>query len=68
MLIETVYIEHPVNRLQDYIEKFFKTLEDIDENIKQFDENLCDENFRTYINRAPTLKKHLSDFFKLFIN
>ena len=67
MLFETVYIEHLVNRLQKYIENFINTLKDIDENINQFDVNLCDENFRMYINRAPKLEKYLSDFFEKFI-
>jgi hypothetical protein len=67
MLFETVYIEHPVNLLQGYIEIFFNALKDIDENIDQFDMNLCDEDFRPYINRAPKLEKYLSDFFEKFI-
>lgn len=67
MLFETVYIDHPVNRLQEYIENFFNTLSKIDKNIKQFDMNLCDEDFRPYISRASNLNLFLSDFFKAYL-
>lgn len=67
MLFETVFIDHPVNRLQENIENFFQRLAEIDAEVNQFDINLCDEDFRPKVNAAPKLKKLLSDFFKKFI-
>ncbi len=68
MLFHYEYISHPVDRLEKHVCYFIRSIRREAATRSRFNVSFCHPDFRIYVNRAPTLKKHLSSFFHAFRN
>ena len=68
MLFHYEYFNHPTEKFEKYICHFIRAVRHEAPTRSRFSVYLCHPDFQIYVKRAPTLKKHLSSFFRAFRN
>ncbi len=66
MLYHYNHLNHRVEKLEVYISHFMRTIHKEAETRHRFSIILCHPDFRQHVQSAPTLKKYLSAFFKVY--